>query len=226
MKCARAVTAVSENLAEELSAKFGRPVTCVPNGVEPAELLKPKLILEKWGLKADGFALHVGRIVPEKRLHVLLEAWGKVDLPIPLVIAAEDSEKDYARQCRENAPPGVLFIGPQHGRILAELYSNAAMVAQPSLLEGASLVVLEAASYGKAMVLTDIPANREILGENGFYVTGGDIIELRKAICRCYSDVSCRAEIGERSRLRVMENFAMPDVARRMEAVYTESLAK
>ena len=226
MKCARAVTAVSENLAQELSAKFGRAVTCVPNGVEPAELLPPDLIQEKWGLKADGFALHVGRIVPEKRLHILLEAWSQADLPIPLVIAAEDSEKDYARQCRENAPHGVLFIGPQEGRVLAELYSNAAMVVQPSLLEGASLVVLESASYGRAMVLTDIPANREILGQEGFYVSGRDIIELSKALCRCYSDASCRAGIGERSRQRVMKKFAMADTARRMEEVYKEALGK
>lgn len=225
MKCAQAVTAVSVNLAEELSKKFGRAVRCVPNGAEPAEALEPDLI-RQWGLKKDGFALHVGRIVPEKRLHILLQAWEQAELPIPLVIAAEDSEKEYARQCRHNAPESVHFIGPQHGKILAELYSNAAMVVQPSLLEGASLVLLESASYGRCVVLTDIPANREILGEEGLYFSGKNVDELAGELGRCFSEVSLREEIGLRGRQRVLEKFSMSDVAARMEAVYEDVLEK
>ncbi len=223
MKFARAVTAVSEHLAAELSSEFDRPVICVPNGAEPADTVEADLI-RQLGLTKDGFALHVGRIVPEKRLHVLLEAWSLAAMPIPLIVAAEDSEKDYARQCRKNAPPGVRFVGPQHGKMLAELYSNAAMIVQPSLLEGASLVLLESASYGRCVVLTDIPANREILGEAGIYFSGTDIAELAGAINRCYSDISMREDIGRRARQRVMEKFAISDVAVRMEAVYKSVL--
>jgi glycosyltransferase involved in cell wall biosynthesis len=225
MKCARAVTAVSENLAAELSEKFGRAVRCVPNGAEPAEALEPDLI-RQWGLEKEGFALHVGRIVPEKRLHILLQAWGQAGLSIPLIIAAEDSEKEYARQCRQNAPEGVRFVGPQHGKNLAELYSNAAMVVQPSLLEGASLVLLESASYGRCVVLTDIPANREILGEAGLYFSGQDIGELAGEISRCYLKESLREDIGKRARLRVTEKFSMSDIASRLEAVYEDVLGQ
>ena len=93
MRVADAVTAVSQNLAAELAAKFIRSVTFVRTGVRPPRETNPAL-LGRWSLAPEAYALHVGRLVPEKRLHVLLDAWGRANLDIPLVIAGE-GERGY-----------------------------------------------------------------------------------------------------------------------------------
>ncbi len=223
MRTARAVTAVSRNLADELQSRFRRTVVYVPNGVAPATDLAPDRI-KQWSLGTDGFALHVGRIVPEKRLDVLLEAWGRAQLPIPLVIAAESTEKHYAERCRRTAPPGALFVGPQYGPVLGELYSNAAMVIQPSVLEGASLVLLEAGSHGRCVVSADIPANREILGNAGMYFPADNSAELAERIRRCYHETSLREELGRKARQKVRSAFSCTKVAKQMEQVYRNVL--
>ena len=223
MRTGRAVTAVSRNLAAELQSRFRRSVVYVPNGVAAVTGLAPDRI-RRWSLETDGFALHAGRIVPEKRLDVLLEAWKQAQLPIPLVIAAESSENNYAQRCLRSAPPGVRFVGPQYGAMLGELYSNAAMVIQPSVLEGASLVVLEAAGYGRCVVSADIPANREILGGGGIYFTPDNPAELAERIRRCYHEASLREDLGRKARRRVRSVFSSAKVAKQMEGVYCDVL--
>ena len=74
MRLARAVTAVSPCLAEELTKTFGRQVLCIPNAVRPVQPV-PARAIRAWGLKPDAYGLYVGRIEPEKRLDFLLRAW-------------------------------------------------------------------------------------------------------------------------------------------------------
>jgi glycosyltransferase involved in cell wall biosynthesis len=227
MRVADAVTAVSRSLADELAGRFGRAVTFVPNGVRPPE--KTNLALpdrpNKWSLSPEGYALHVGRLVPEKRLHELLDAWGRARLDIPLVVAGE-GEKGYAASCRRMAPPGVRFVGSVYGEELVALYAGARMVIQPSVLEGASLVLLEAASHGRCVLSTDMPANREILGDAGLYFTKENPAALAERIIRCNKDSALRRDIGRRAQDHVAKTFPTGRVAREMLDVYREVLRK
>ncbi|HAU38754.1 MAG TPA: hypothetical protein DCX07_13690, partial [Phycisphaerales bacterium] len=74
LRCADVVTAVSRPLAEELSERFGREVVCVPNAVRPAGPPRPPEAIRQWGLNGDDYVLYVGRVEPEKRLDLLLDA--------------------------------------------------------------------------------------------------------------------------------------------------------
>jgi len=227
MRFANAVTAVSRNLADELSEEFSRPVVCVPNGTAEATPCPPDRI-KQWSLRPGEYALHVGRIVPEKRLDVLLAAWPRAGAgtKIPLVVAGDFTESSYAKHCRRIAPAGVRFVGSQFAPALAELYSNAAMVIQPSGLEGASLVVLEAAAHGRCVIMADIPANRELLGDAGIYFPPDDISGLSEQIRRCYTTESLRDDLGSRARQRVAAEFSTARSAERMEEVYRSVLRR
>jgi len=207
MRCASAVTAVSHSITDDLAKRFGREVVCVPNSVGQRKHLAANYI-RRWGLRENGFALHVGRIVPEKRLDLLLKAWRESHLDIPLVIAGDASGDGYPRMCRDCALGSkVVFVGPQTGEILEELYSNTAMVIQPSVLEGASLVLLESAAYGKCVICTDMPANREILGDTGIYFPKDKITDLASQLCRCYNTKDICMDTGLRARNRVASEF-------------------
>ncbi|MFW6133377.1 MAG: glycosyltransferase family 4 protein [Planctomycetota bacterium] len=223
MRFASAVTAVSAPLADELSRRFAREVVCVPNAVRPPRPAPPRRIVQ-WGLRPGRYVLYVGRIEPEKRLDVLLRAWGELQPEGGELVVAGDVETGaYGRRCRRDAPPGVRFLGPRFGRTLDELYANAALVVHPSELEGMSLVLLEAAAYGRCVVAADIPANRAVLGDDAVYWSGSPS-ELAGQIRRCLQGETWRDTIGRRAQRRVARRFAWGAVASAMEGIYARLL--
>ncbi len=224
MRSAHAVTAVSQALADELAAVFGREVAYVPNAARPLSPLPPDSIL-RWGLMSDGYVLHVGRIVPEKRLDLLLEAWRVGRWDRPLVVAGDFGEQSYRRRCRKLATGmNVRFLGPQYGDALTALYSHASLVVQPSELEGMSLALLEAASLSVCIIAADIPANRQAMGDSIVYFNRGDVAELTGRICRCLKSEGSRLDFGSRASRHVLEHYSWRKSAASMEQVYRQAL--
>jgi len=219
MRLAGAVTAVSRPLAKELSHSYGRQVHYVPNGVRAA-MPAPLRDIAGWGLKSNGFGLYVGRIVPEKRLDVLLRAWSAVGTDVPLAVVGDGGQGRYGRRCRLLAGPNVLFLGSQYGRTLAELYSHAAFLVQPSVLEGMSLVLLEAASYGRCIIAADIPANREVMADSVLYFSGDDVSQLAGQIDRCLNAEALRSRLGSAARQLIVASYSWSGAAERMTEIY------
>jgi len=219
MRLAGAVTSVSAPLAEELARRFALDVEHVPNGFAPA---RPQGTdrLERLGLAAGDYALYVGRLVPEKRLDLLLRAWAKVPGERRLVVVAPLDGGRYALACRRAAGAGVSFVGPRGGRTLRQLYAHAAMVVQPSALEGMSLVLLEAAAHGRCVLAADIPANRAAMGEAILYFPVDDADNLAAEICRLWEREDVRQEMGRRAGCRAAAGAGWPEVAERFERIY------
>src|SRR4030067_2262197 len=101
------------------------------NGVKGVEFLRSR------GLKEKEYILFVGRLVPEKGVHLLLEAFRNLKTEKKLVIAGGSSHTDdYVKKLRQNTDHRVIFCGYVYGEELASLYSNACLCVFPSLLEG------------------------------------------------------------------------------------------
>jgi len=229
MRVAREVTCVSQPLAEELSERFGRDVTFVPNSVGAVHPVSPGDVLgdPRWSLRPDRYALFVGRIEPEKRLDVLLKAWKRASVDLEdyqLAVVGDFMSTPYGRKCRRIAPERTVFLGPQHARHLAELYSNAAIVVQPSVLEGMSLVLLEAAAYGRCILASEIQENVAVLGDCGIYFKGDDVDELSALICRYLRDERARSFVGGQAGLAVAQKPSWTDIAITMERIYHRAL--
>ncbi|MCP4376386.1 MAG: glycosyltransferase family 4 protein [bacterium] len=229
MRVAREVTSVSESLADELSERFGRDVEFVPNSVGDVHPVPPGELLNspECPLRPDRYALFVGRIEPEKRLDVLLRAWAKASTELKgcqLAVVGDFMSTSYGRECRRNAPQGTVFLGPQHGKRLAELYSNAAIVVQPSVLEGMSLVLLEAAAYGRCILTTKIQENVVILRDSGVYFKRDDVDELAVMISRYMKSERERSLLGSQARSEVAKKPAWRDIAITMERTYQRAL--
>jgi len=72
------------------------------------------------------------------------------------------------------------MTGFQKGKALSELYSNAGLFVLPSYHEGLPIVALEAMSYKLPMLLSDIPANKEVaLPEETFPVGDVEVLSQR-----------------------------------------------
>ena len=158
---------VSRDLQAHYDSVHARTTTAIPNGVVAPKPEPLSEIALEHGLRPGSYVLHVGRIVPEKRLDLLLKAFRRVRTSKRLVIAGGDSfSSDYVEEVHALAAADdrVLMLGYVFGAPLRGLYTNAAAFVLPSALEGLPLTLLEAASYGIPVVASDIAPHAEVMG--------------------------------------------------------------
>jgi glycosyltransferase involved in cell wall biosynthesis len=156
---------VSQTLKSYYETRYHKRVTYIPNGVTlPAPA--PSGRSRGLGLSPDDYILFLGRLVPEKGCHLLIEAFRRLDTPKKLVIVGAPSHsEDYANSLRELAgtDPRIIFAGALFDDEKDMVYRNASLFALPSTIEGMALVLLEAMSYGKCCVCSDIEENLEVI---------------------------------------------------------------
>ena len=164
VKYADEIIVLSRSVQEYFKSTYGRKTAFIPNGVSRPDNVDAKLITEKWGLERDSYVLFLGRIVPEKGLKYLVEAWSLIHTDKKLVICGGSSDtKEFMNELKRMACEGVVFTGFQQGRVLEELYSNAYIYTLPSDLEGMPLSLLEAMSYGNCCLVSDIDECVEVV---------------------------------------------------------------
>lgn len=164
---------------------YDRDTYYVPNGVELQEYVGPKLITEKYGLKKNSYILFLARIVPEKGLHYLIEAYKEIKTDKRLVIAGKINLKnEYDRKICEMASEDerIIMTDFVQGRMLGELFSNCFLYVLPSDVEGMALSLLEALSYGVRCLVSDIEESVEITGEYAENFEKGNTAILREKI--------------------------------------------
>ncbi len=179
------IIVLSRNVQRYFTEIYGRKTVYVPNGVDRPEPVSPALITERFGLSGNDYVLFVARIVPEKGLHYLIEAFKKIKTDKKLVIAGGSGQADdYMRRITEMASGDdrIILTGFVEGRTLAELYSNAYLYVCPSDVEGMSLSLLEAASYGNCCLISDIPENAEVMEDHSVTFLHGDSEDLRSKL--------------------------------------------
>src|SRR5262249_53189178 len=185
---ARTVFAVSAASQRAVARKFGLAEGSIPVVPEaPDPVFAPRSLEEvdeaRSAIGARGpYVLFAGGISPHKDVAGLVDAYadmrGRVEDPPTLVLAGALDDEVYAsaagdvrRRIADRGLNGhVLLPGFVTDEILARLYTGAALVVNPSLGEGFGLPAVEAAACGAPLVLSDLPAHRESLGDAAEYV--------------------------------------------------------
>lgn len=180
VKHADEIIVLSKGVQEYFKNEYGRKTVFIPNGVNRPQLKSADRIKKRWGLEKDSYILFLGRIVPEKGLRYLIEAWKDIKTDKKLVIAGGSSDTDeFLSELKSKAGNNVLFTGFQQGRVLEELYSNAYIYTLPSDLEGMPLSLLEAMSYGNCCVVSDIAECIEVIEDKAAIFKKTDVTDLR-----------------------------------------------
>lgn len=176
-KFADEIIVLSKGVQQYFLDTYGRETVFIPNGVSCPEQREICEIRERFGLEKDGYILYLGRLVPEKGITYLIDAFKSVKTEKKLVIAGGSSDTEAFAQELKNRAAGddrILFTGFVQGRVLEELYSNAYVYTLPSDLEGMPLSLLEAMSYGNCCVTSDIEECASVTGEHGLTFPKGD----------------------------------------------------
>jgi glycosyltransferase involved in cell wall biosynthesis len=219
-----ATVVVSPVLKTYYDAKYGIDSVCIPNGVDLPVVRAPDLIVREYGLRKHGYLLFASRLVPEKGCHLLIEAFKTLETDKKLVIAGSSGHTDrYVAELRALASgnPNVLFTGFVSGQLLAELFSNAYLYVLPSEIEGLSVSLLEAMSYGLCVVTSDIPENVVVTeGDCGHSFHSGDSRDLAQRLSILLNDEPAVLSTGRKARLHVGTTYSWERVTDLTEAVY------
>lgn len=185
VKYADEIIVLSKGVQDYFRDQYGRETKFIPNGVNRPEIRKAELITDKFGLVKDSYILFLGRLVPEKGIRYLIEAFKNVKTEKKLVIAGGSSDTDsFMTELKESAKDDnrIIFTGFVQGQLLEELYSNAYIYTLPSDLEGMPLSLLEAMSYGNCCLVSDIPECAEVVEDRALIFKKSDVDELREKL--------------------------------------------
>lgn len=191
VKYADEIIVLSKGVQDYFQKEYGRKTVFIPNGVNRPEVVDADLITKRFDLHKNEYFLFLGRLVPEKGIRYLIEAYKGVKTDKKLVIAGGTSDTDsFTKELKELAAsdPRIVFTGFVQGQTLDELYSNAYVYVLPSDLEGMPLSLLEAMSYGNCCVVSDIAECAEVVEDKAVVFKKGDVNDLREKLQSCCFD--------------------------------------
>jgi glycosyltransferase involved in cell wall biosynthesis len=183
--------------------------------------------LARFGLQPQDYLLFVGRLVPENRIHTLIEAYQglRTDKKCVIVGHAPYAEK-YIAQLNALAGPNVIFTGYQFGAAYRELSSHAYLFVEPSCVGGTHPALVEAMGFGNCVVAHDTPENRETTGEAGFHYNGQHpAASLRAVLQRLVNEPGQVREARARARERARLHYSWEQVTDAYEALFRRMLA-
>ena len=226
VKYADEIIVLSKGVQKYFLETYGRKTYFIPNGVNRPEIQEAKLITEKFGLKKNSYILFLGRLVPEKGIRYLVEAFKNVKTDKKLVIAGGSSDTDsFMEELKELAKGDdrILFTGFVQGAMLDELYSNAYLYTLPSDLEGMPLSLLEVMSYGNCCLVSDIPECAEVVEDKALIFKKSNIEDLQKKLqdaCDCSENVQ---EFKKNAADFICEKYNWDEVVKETMKLYEKS---
>ncbi len=216
------LTAPSHHLAGLI--RRNRPsqqVEVIPNGIDP-DLFAP-------ADKTDDFLI-VSRLVRRKNYHRFLRALSGIRQPQTVHIVGVGPMLAELRQIADRLRQHrVIFHGwlangsPEWRR----LYETCRYFVFPSENENFPIILLEAQLAGLTVLASDIPGNREVLGDNAVYFPSLEEHAMAETLRRVLAGEQPDLEtLGQRAAERVRECFSWRTIANRYHLVYQEAVRK
>ena len=194
---------------------------------------KPEIMDKAKGIRKQVFTfLYVGRIVKDKGINELCEAFDKLsgfaETRLILVGPSEDTLdpiSDKAKEIIENNP-NIESVGGKFGDELLAYYAAADCFVFPSYREGFPNTVLEAGAMGLPSIVTDINGSREIIrqGENGVIIPPKDANALFEAMINMMRDKKARERMAGNARKMIADRYEQRFVRKCLYDYYDEIL--
>jgi teichuronic acid biosynthesis glycosyltransferase TuaC len=221
------VVGVSRRVCEEVQkGTAGQAKTStVYNGVDP-ELFAPG------SESAQPTVLTVGNLIPTKGHELMVRALADLRNEFPSIrweVIGDGPELNRIRQLAEKSGvlTHIIFRGRQNRRLVAEAFQRCTVFVLPSFYEGLGCVYLEAMASGKVAIGCLGQGIDEVIehGKNGWLVNPNSAEELTGGLRLLLRDTSLRQQIGAAARQTVLNSYTLDGQARRLIAVYRESIA-
>lgn len=224
------MTANSDSVAAFYRETIGvsdRLITVIPNGMPTPERNRPNRLRAELGLPEEcrivGF---VGRLAAQKNLRDLVWAFHLFKQaaagPVALVLIGDGPQRDSLASFLTDLGTRDLvhFLG--HREDANELMQDFSVFCLPSAFEGMSNSLMEAMSTGLPCVVSDIPANTELVEheQTGLLFPVGEAPELARALLRCVNDPEFSEQLGAAARDRIERDYSVDSLVTRHHRLY------
>jgi len=214
----------SEGMKEYYLKKFGKKGEQIGYGGSGVREEDTSLLGEKYGLEAGKYFLYVSRLEPENNAHVFVKAYARIKTEMPFIVVGDAPfAEGYIRGLKQAADPKVRFLGYVFGRDYRLLTSHARLYFHGNEVGGTNPGLVEAMSLGNCILAVDVPFNREVLGDTGFFFDPGDEQDLPRKIEMLLKDPVASAEAGRRAGLRARELYNWDKITDQYEIFFGKS---
>ena len=228
-KHAHSIIVVSQALRGYFNRTYGVDSIYVPNGPGAYAESDPQFnFVKSFNLKPERYLLFLGRLVPEKRPELLIQAFHKLERSgWKLVFAGGDSDTtEYIKQLFKLSAgnPNIVFAGELKGSRLAEMVRGAGIFVLPSDLEGLPLAMLEAMREGVPVVASNIPPHQQLIGsDRGVLFTAGEIDSCADALNRAIERPDLLATMARNAQQHVRANYDWDKITSDNLSVYYQN---
>jgi glycosyltransferase involved in cell wall biosynthesis len=220
------IIVVSEELRSYFSKTYDRETVYIPNAPASFAESDPNFSYgKKLGLEQGRYILYVGRLVPEKRPDLLIDAFCKLKPEgWKLVFAGGVSDtKSFAGQLLEKIANNrdVVFAGELWGSRLAEIVRGAGLFVLPSDLEGLPLAMLEAMQEGVSVVGSNIPPHQQLIGKDrGMLFEAGNLDSCIRTLDWAIRHPEARATMAKNAQRYVQLNYSWTRITEETLSLY------
>jgi len=219
------IITVSKIMKRYVRDTYGLEAQYIPNGATLPESPPVKGEIARYGLSGGDYVLTVGRIIRDRGLHHLIDAFKGLPGDKRLVIVGSETPKtSYTDELRAMADGRVVFTGDVFGRALEDLYANCSVYVLASKVEGLPITVCEAMAHGRPLLLSEIPENQEVAGDAAVYFKPSDVNELRTRLQALIEDRQLQSELSSRGVERARSTYNWERIAEQVEAFYYKVL--
>ena len=227
VKYADEIIVLSKNVEKYFKNTYNRDTNFIPNGVNKPVIKNANIIKEKWNLDKDNYILFLARLVPEKGLDYLIDAYNNLKTDKKLVIAGGGSDtSDYVTTIKNKVKnnSNIIMTGFVQGETLEELFSNCFLYCLPSDVEGMPISLLEAFSYGANCLVSDIEENTQVTEKNATTFKKGDTKDLTKKLKECLEGKNRKSP--KELQDYILNKYNWNDVVDKTIEVYEEKTRK
>ena len=225
VKCADEIIVLSESAKTYFKETYNRETVLIHNGIDKPTPKQAEKITELYGLSKGEYICTVSRLTAEKGIHYLIDAYNNIKTDKKLVIAGDTSDTDeYVSLLKQKASgnPNIIFTGFISGEVLKEIFSNAYIVAVPSDVEGMSISLLEALSYGNAVLSSNIPENTAVTEDKAILFEKSNILDLTEKLKMMCDNETIVQNIKKGVDELVISKYNWQDVAVKTHNLYNK----
>ncbi|HRQ86822.1 MAG TPA: glycosyltransferase [Candidatus Saccharibacteria bacterium] len=215
--------------------KIITPIAPVSNGIDLVRFKPGKVpneIFEKYNIPRDTpIVSYVGRVDAEKHLHILVNAFAKVQsqLPAHLLIVGDGTERDRLENLTHELSihDSVTFTGRVTDTDIELLHRVGTVFCMPSPAELQSIATLEAMASGQPVVAVDAGALKELCqhNKNGFLCKQDDDQEIAKGLLAILGDKKLRDRFSKES-LKIAHTHSLETTLDEFEAIYQKLISQ
>lgn len=202
--------------------RTGMNPTHIPYGTYVSSQVDDE-IKRKYGLDRKKYVLFAGRLVHEKGVHTLVEAFKHVTGDFTLVVIGDfPGRSNYVDHLKRTADDRTKFLGYVYGKDFETIRNGASIYVHPSMLDGTSIALLGAMGAGLCILSSDLEENADVAGDTAEYFAKGDVADLTHKLQMLLDSQERTRDLSTRARKRAKELHNWDMIADAYESIYAK----